>query len=119
MAALDDLLADCFAGRHPLFEAEFAGWLRASRRLRAFVEENRTKIHAKLKSARDEGGLLDMRAELAAAAVLLSDERFALAYERYAAGKRGGPDFTLVFKTHIHCNVEVRRIRAIEASAAS
>lgn len=117
MAALDDLLADCFARRHPVFEAEFAGWLRASRRLRAFVEGNRTKIRAKLKSARDEAGLLDVRAELAAAAALLSDERFTLAYETYAAGKRGGPDFTLVFKAHVRCNVEVRRIRTIEASA--
>ena len=119
MVALDDLLADCFARRHPVFEAEFAGWLRASRRLRAFVADNRTKICAKLKSTRDEAGLLDVRAELVAAASLLSDERFTVAYETYAAGKRGGPDFTVVFKTNTRCNVEVRRIRTIEAGAGS
>ncbi len=119
MSAFDELLAYCFEGRHPAFEAEFAGWLRVSRRLRAFVEENRSKIRAKLKSARDEPGLLDVRAELAAAAALLGDERFALTYEAYAAGKRGGPDFTATFRTHTRFNIEVRRLHGNEARASS
>ena len=119
MSAFDELLAYCFDGRHPAFEAEFAGCLRASRRLRAFVEENRSKIRAKLKSARDEPGLLDVRAELAAAAALLGDERFALTYEAYAAGKRGGPDFTATFRTHTRFNIEVRRLHGSEARASS
>lgn len=119
MSAFDDLLAYCFEGRHPAFAGEFAGWLRASRRLRTFVEENRSKIRAKLKSARDEPGLLDVRAELAAAAALLREDRFTLAYEAYAAGKRGGPDFTATFRTHTRFNIEVRRLHQIEARSDS
>jgi hypothetical protein len=115
MTAVDELLAYCFEGRHPALAAELAGWLAGSRRLRAFFEENNAKIRAKLRPVRDEGGLLDVRAELAAAAALLSEERFTLAYEAYAAGKRGGPDFTVTFKTHTRFNIEVRRIRPIEA----
>ncbi len=74
--------------------------MRDSRRFREFAGSNRTKIRAKLKSARDEGGLLDVRAELQTALLLLGDERFALEYEAYAAAKQRGPDFTVTFKTH-------------------
>jgi hypothetical protein len=42
---------------------------------------------------------------------LLREERFALEYEKYAARKQRGPDFTVTFKTHTLFNVEVRRIR--------
>lgn len=114
MAALDDLIAYCFNGEHSAYAAEFAEWLRASRRFRAFAEENRSKIRAKLKTARDEAGLLDVRAELAAAAALLREERCTLVYEAYAAARQRGPDFTVTFKTHTRFNVEVRRIRAAE-----
>jgi hypothetical protein len=116
MSALDDLLAYCFEGRHPAFSAEFAEWVYASRRFRAFTEANRSKIRAKLKSARDEAGLLDVRAELAAAAVLLREERFILAYEAYVATGQRGPDFTVTFKLHTRFNIEVRRIRRVETA---
>ena len=68
MAAVDDLLANIFDGLQPglmgVFRPEFATWVRDSRRFREFAGGNRSKIRAKLKSARDEGGLLDVRAEL-------------------------------------------------------
>src|SRR5690606_33438415 len=35
-------------------------------------------------------------------------------YEKYAAAKQRGPDFTVTFKTHTPFNVEVRRIRNVE-----
>jgi hypothetical protein len=117
MITLDDLLAYCFASGQPTFYAEFAEWLRGSRRFRAFVESNRGKIRAKLKSARDEAGLLDVRAELAAAMTLLREDHFTLVYEAYAAAKQRGPDFTVTFKTHTRFNVEVRRMRDIETGS--
>src|SRR5947207_9376737 len=56
----------------------------------------------------------DLRAELETAALLLRDERFTLEYEKYAASRQRGPDFTVTFKTHTPFNVEVRRIRSVE-----
>jgi len=56
----------------------------------------------------------DLRAELETAALLLGSERFTVEYEKYAASKQRGPDFTVTFKTHTLFNVEVRRIRKVE-----
>jgi hypothetical protein len=114
MAALDELLAYIFDGEKPTFYAEFESWVRGSRRFRAFAQSNRGKIRAKLKSARDEGGRLDVRAELHTALLLLREQRFTLAYETYVAARQRGPDFTVTFKTHTLFNVEVRRIRSAE-----
>jgi hypothetical protein len=114
MATLDDLLDAIFDGKQPVFYAEFAGWVRESRRFRAFATDYRSKIRAKLKHAHDDGGLEDLRAELETAALLLRESRFTLEYETYAASKQRGPDFTVMFKTHTPFNVEVRRIRSME-----
>jgi hypothetical protein len=114
MAALDDLLDSIFDRQKPSFSGEFEGWVRESRRFREFAGEYRTKIRAKLRQARDEASLEDLRAELAAAELLLRDRRFDLEYEKYAALKQRGPDFTVTFKTHTPFNVEVRRLRAVE-----
>lgn len=110
----DELLDAIFDGQKTELAAEFEGWLRGSRRFMAFAETYRGKIRAKLKNARDEGGLRDVRAELAVAALLLGEERFTLEYEKYAAAKQRGPDFTITFKTHTPFNVEVRRMRGVE-----
>lgn len=126
MGAVDDLLAQIFdqifngqqPGLYGEFRAEFESWVRDSRRFREFADSHRTKIRAKLKSARDEGGLLDVRAELQTALLLLVEERFTLEYEAYAAAKLRGPDFTVTFKTHTPFNVEVRRVRAADLNAA-
>ncbi|MGH2537540.1 MAG: hypothetical protein ACRDHL_09120 [Candidatus Promineifilaceae bacterium] len=114
MGATDDLLDDIFAGRRPALYLEFEGWLRGSRRFRAFAGEHRAKIRAKLKNAPDEAGLQDVRAELETAALLLGDRRFSLEYEKYVASKGRGPDFTVTYKTHTPFNVEVRRLRRAE-----
>ncbi len=114
MADLDDLLDYIFDGKQPALYPEFEGWVRGSRRFRAFATSYRGKIRAKLKNVRDEGGMKDLRAELETAALLLREERFTLEYEKYAASKQRGPDFTVTFKTHTPFNVEVRRIRSVE-----
>ena len=114
MSALDDLLNDIFDSKKPAFYPEFEGWVRGSRRFRAFASSYSTKIRAKLKNADGDNGLKDLRAELETAALLLREERFTLEYEKYAASKQRGPDFTVTFKTHIPFNVEVRRLRSVE-----
>ncbi len=114
MTNVDELLAFIFEGKWHGLAGEFEGWARSSRRFRAFADANKTKIRGKLKNARDQGGLKDVRAELETAFLLLGDERLTLEYERYAALKQRGPDFTVTFKTHTPFNVEVRRIRSIE-----
>jgi hypothetical protein len=115
MTSLDDLLSYLFEGKNPALYPEFEGWVRGSRRFRAFASSYRSKIRTKVKNARDDGGMKDLRAELEAAVLLLHEERFTLEYEKYAASKHRGPDFTVTFKTHTPFNVEVRRIRSVES----
>src|SRR5262245_17849856 len=114
MTTLDDLLDYIFIGKKPALYAEFEGWVRGSRRFKAFAISHRDKIRTKLKNVRDDGGMRDLRAELETAALLLREERFTLEYEKYAASRQRGPDFTVTFKTHTPFNVEVRRIRSVE-----
>ncbi|MBX3084991.1 MAG: hypothetical protein KF716_25375 [Anaerolineae bacterium] len=114
MSTLDELFAYIFEGMSPAFRPEFEGWVRESRRFRAFAISYRSKIRAKLKNVRDEAGMSDVRAELETAMLLLREERFTLEYEKYTAARQRGPDYTVTFKTHTPFNVEVRRIRTIE-----
>ncbi|MCA9888212.1 MAG: hypothetical protein KC546_07560 [Anaerolineae bacterium] len=85
-----------------------------SRRHVAFAELYSTKIRAKLRSLRDDEGLLDLRAELLTAALLLTEKSFSVEYETNNAHSQRWPDFTVTFKTHTQFNVEVRRIRSME-----
>ncbi|WP_374685973.1 hypothetical protein [Promineifilum sp.] len=117
MAAPDDLLDYFFGDQQPALYPELERWLRGSRRFQTFAHFYRGKIRAKLRNARDEAGQKDLRAELETAALLLRDERFVVEYEKYAASKQRGPDFTVTFKTHTPFNVEVRRMRGVELEA--
>lgn len=114
MSAVDDLLASIFDGKRPALYPEFEAWVRGSRRYKAFANDYRGKIRTKLKQARDDSGMKDLRAELETAALLLREDRFTLEYEKYASLKQRGPDFTVIFKTHTPFNVEVRRVRTAE-----
>jgi hypothetical protein len=114
MNTLDELLGYIFDGRKPALYPEFETWVKSSRRFKAFVISHRGKIRTKLKNVRDEGGMKDLRVELETAMLLLREDRFSLEYEKYAALKQRGPDFTVTFKTHTPFNIEVRRIRSVE-----
>jgi hypothetical protein len=114
MTTLDELLGYIFDNEKSALYSEFEGWVRASRRFKAFATDYRAKIRAKLKNVRDESGLKDVRAELETAMLLLREDRFTLEYEKYAASKQRGPDYTVTFKTNTPFNVEVRRIRSVE-----
>ena len=54
---------------------ELVAWLAGSPRFRAFVEANITKIRKKYRNAPDDQSRRDVRAELLAARLLLSDRR--------------------------------------------
>ncbi|MBX3046220.1 MAG: hypothetical protein KF698_04420 [Anaerolineales bacterium] len=110
MSATSELLEAIFGSKQPAFYTEFEGWLRSSRRFRAFAHEYRNKIRAKFNNARHAGALDDLHAELRAAALLVREQRFDVEYEHYAAAKQRGPDFTVRFKGHTSFNVEVRRL---------
>ncbi len=114
MAALDELLTYIFDGIQPTLYVEFADWVHDSRRFREFAKHYRSKIRAKLRHVQSEESLQDVRAELETAVLLLNDRRFTLEYEKYAAAKQRGPDFTVTFKTHTPFNIEVRRIQHLE-----
>jgi hypothetical protein len=114
MTTTDDLLAEIFEGRQTRLYREFGGWLRDSRRFTAFAGQYRGKIRAKLKRVRGQSGMLDLAAELQTASLLLAEDRFTVEYEKYAATRQRGPDFTVTFKTHTLFNVEVRRIAGAE-----
>lgn len=114
MTPLDDLLKEIFGGKKTALYREFEGWVRDSRRYKVFATRYRGKIRTKLKNAQGESGMKDLRAELATAALLLREESFTLEYEKYAASKQRGADFTVTFKTHTPFNLEVRRIRSVE-----
>jgi hypothetical protein len=114
MTAVDDLLSSIFGGSRPGLRDEFEGWVRSSRRFRAFATQYQVKIRSKVNNVRDDAGLADLHAELASALILLREDRFTLEYEKYAASRQRGPDFTVTFKTHTPLNVEVRRVRGAE-----
>lgn len=114
---MNDLLDYLFDGKKNALYPAVEGWIKGSRRFKAFATSYRSKIRAKVKGVRDDGGMKDLHAELETAVVLLREERFSLEYEKYAASKQRGPDFTVTFKTHTPFNVEVRRIRTDEDAA--
>lgn len=91
---------------------EFVEWLSDSARFRAFAETHRDKIRKKLRGAADPEALLDVRAELQVARLLLADRRFEVAFEAYGSGKKG-PDLTVTFRGGRIFNLEVTRLRRV------
>lgn len=119
MPTLTELLDYLFDGKKPSFYGEFESWLKNSRRFKAFAIDYRGKIRTKIKSVVDEAGMKDLRAELESALMLLQIDSFSLEYERYAALKQRGPDYTVTFKTHTPFNIEIRRLRSRESDEDS
>jgi hypothetical protein len=97
-------------GVDPRFGAELRTWLAGSPPFRAFAESHRAKIRKKLRGAADPDALLDVRAELRVAELLLRDRRIGLAFEAFGSGRRG-PDFTVTFRSAPGCTLEVTRRR--------
>lgn len=114
MSEVDDLLTSLFESANRTLYADFEQWVRGSKRFRIFIATYKTKIRAKLRNLRDAEGMKDLRTEIETAVTLLGEARFTLEYEKYAALKQRGPDFTVTFKTHTPFNVEVRRMHSVE-----
>jgi hypothetical protein len=89
---------------------ELTEWLARSARFRAFAEAHQDKIRKKLRGAVDAEARRDVRAELRAAHLLLTDRRLELAFEAYGSAK-GGPDFSITFRSGQSFNLEVTRLR--------
>ncbi len=98
--------------------AELLDWLATSARFRSFAEANQAKIRKKLRGARDDDSLRDVRAELRAAHLLLADKRIELAFEAYGSGN-AGPDFTVTYRGTRTYNVEVTRLRRLPEPAGA
>ena len=115
MANQDELIGYIFTQeKSSALAHELEGWLNQSRRFKVFAEKYKDKIRRKHRLSENDASLKDLRFELETAALLLREERFTLEYEKYAALKQRGPDFTVTFRTHTPFNVEVRRIRNAE-----
>lgn len=100
------------------FTRELAAWLVSAPRFRAFADAHRDKIRRKLRLARDAPARMDVRAELLVARQLLLDSSLAVAFEPGGAA-RGGPDFTVTYRSGSPFNLEVTRPRRLTGVTAA
>lgn len=108
---IDALVATiCDTNEHPLAPL-LRGWCAESRAFVSFAQRYATKIHKKARLARNDATFADLCAELAVVALLVGDQRCAVAYEAYAATGKRGPDLTVVYKTHTPFNIEITHTR--------
>ena len=113
-----DLLPYIFSNTRLPLAVQFAQWVQASPRFRAFAFAYRDKIRKKVRGVTEAEGYLDLRAELAAAFFLTQERRFLVEYETYGVGKQRGPDFSVTYKTHTRFDVEVTRLRGLSGTHA-
>ncbi|MGA7731048.1 MAG: hypothetical protein WCD37_07220 [Chloroflexia bacterium] len=113
-----NLLPYIFTNTRLPLAVQFADWVQASPRFRAFAENYRDKIRKKVRGITEVEGYRDLEAELATAYFLVLERRFLVEYEKYGVGKQRGPDFSITYKTHIRFDVEVTRLRGGQAGAA-
>lgn len=109
-------LCDALFGATPL-AAHCHAWAMESPRFAAFLDTYQGKIGKKLRGVSDDGGYLDLLAELDVAHRLLTERGFTLVYEPYLAERQRGPDFAVTFKSHTSFTVEVRHLRPSDADA--
>ncbi|RIK36479.1 MAG: hypothetical protein DCC55_27220 [Chloroflexi bacterium] len=115
MSLSTEIFEQIFSSVVPSLVLQLAAWQEAAPRFRSFVETYRDKIRKKVRGAQVDGGLDDVLAELAVAALLLRDRRLAVEFEKLGVGKGRAPDLTVTFKTHTPFHVEVTRLRPPEA----
>ncbi|HEX8230344.1 MAG TPA: hypothetical protein VF826_13650 [Chloroflexia bacterium] len=114
----NDLLPYIFPNTRLPLAVQFAQWVQASPRFRAFAETYRDKIRKKVRTITEAEGFGDLQAELATAYFLVQERRFDVEYEKYGTGKQRGPDFSVTYKTHTRFDVEVTRLRGGQAGEA-
>jgi hypothetical protein len=94
---------------------ELGAWLATLPRFRTFAVAHRDKVRKKLRLATEADALLDVRAELLVARLLLADRHVELAFEP-GGSDRGGPDFAVTYRRTLAFNLEVTRPRRTDAS---
>lgn len=86
-------------------------WLDSCDRFNDFTFKYRDKIRRKVRGAKTDEDLEDVRFELEIPWLFLSDERFDIEYEKFGDLTKRAPDFTVCFKGTTEFNIEVKRIR--------
>jgi hypothetical protein len=107
----DELLTYLFDGQSHILTTPVVTWLGSSRRFTAFVTTSRNKIRKKLRIARDEETVHDLRLELETAYLLLQERSLSLEYEPEHTRQIRSPDFAVTFTTSLSFMVEVTRLR--------
>lgn len=106
-----DLLLSLFGGLDRPLAVRCAPWMARSSRFRAFLDEYRAKIAKKARTLESADAWPDLWLELWTAARLLSDQRFVLIYEQFAAQRARGPDLTATFRATTTLHIEIKRAR--------
>lgn len=110
-AADRELLIGLFGGiGHPL-ATRCAEQMLANARFGAFLTLYQNKIRKKVRTLEGPTSWQDLWLELWTAARLLSDRRFVVAYETFAAQKVRGPDLTATFRVNTICHIEIKHAR--------
>ncbi|CAA9559893.1 MAG: hypothetical protein AVDCRST_MAG86-693 [uncultured Truepera sp.] len=106
----DELLTYLFDGQSHVLFPPMATWL-ASRRFMAFVTAFRSKIRKKLRGAREQESLHDLRLELETAYLLLRERSLSVVYEPQGCEGARCPDYAVTFTTSLTFMLEVTRQR--------
>ena len=106
------LVAYLFDRRSHSLRSSLGTWLDASPRFAAFAETYKDKIRKKIRTLNGDEAVLNLRAELETAYLLLSEKRFEVAYEPYAVEPGRGPDYAVTWRTSLTFNVEVTRLHS-------
>lgn len=108
----DKLLAYLFDNQPHLLTQSMERWVSSSRRFTEFASTFRNKIRKKIRTAKEEQNLLDLRLELETAYLLLQQKRLNVEYEPLQAGGGRSPDFAVTYTTSMTFMVEVTRLQA-------
>lgn len=105
----------CNGRKDSLYKA-ITYWIKSNTRFAGFVKKYKDKIRKKLRSAKNNDVLEDIKSELEMACLLLKNEHFNVEYEKYIRSGKC-PDFTVSINSGATFNLEVARIRKTSPEA--
>ncbi len=98
-------------GRNHVCITAFKSWIDSSDNYFQFVLANMAKIRGKFRGAKSDEDLIDVVFELEVAFNMVVLDGYEVVYEKYGCKIGRAPDFTVISKSGIEFNVEVKRIR--------
>lgn len=107
----NELVSYIFDRRSHNLSEILRGWFATCERFEIFAYHYKDKIRKKVRGARTDERLEDLRFELEVPYLLLLDSRFEVEYEKYGPS----PDFSATFEDRTNLNVEVKRVREAKA----